>query len=129
MYTMADYESKAHNVYLTSSYLATSKLRFHATINYNMSTGSLKEVVMPDISSRLNGALSHQDFTFNEMHTYSDLDYKLMQLTFGTELKVSPRVTVTADVDYADLTDDTGYIYGIESGKYFLIRSGIRFDF
>lgn len=129
MYTMADYVSEAHNVYFSASYLPTSKVSLHTTTSFNMSNGSLEQVVMPDISARLGGGLSHQDFTFAEMHTYSDLDYEFLRLSAGVGYEISPSLTVTADVDYADLTDNTGYIFGLESGSYFLIRSGLRVDF
>jgi hypothetical protein len=38
-------------------------------------------------------------------------------------------VSLSANADYADLKDETGYVYGIESGSYFMIRSGVRIDF
>ena len=126
---MADYVSETHNVHFTVSYQPTMKLRFHAITGFNMSDGSLEEVIMPDISARLGGGLSHQDFTFDQMHTYSDLDYEFLRLSFGAEYKISPSVTATADVDYADLTDNTGYIFGVESGSYSMVRTGVRVDF
>lgn len=129
MYTMADYVSEAHNVYVTANYLPIAKLRLHTTASFNMSNGALEEVAMPDISTRLDGGLSHQDFTFDQMHTYSDLDYELLRFSLGGEYKISPSVAVTADADYADLTDNTGYVFGMESGSYFVIRSGVRVDF
>lgn len=129
MYAMADYVSKAHNVYLSVSFIPTHKLRFHTTANFGMSKAALEPVVMPDVSDRLEGALSHQDFTLDEMHTYSDLDYKLLQFAFGIEYSLSLGVTVTADANYADLTDNTGFIYGVESGSFLLLRSGVRIEF
>ena len=47
----------------------------------------------------------------------------------GTELTVSPGVTLTADGEYAELTDDAGWVYGLESGSLFMIRTGVRLDF
>ena len=129
MYTMADYVSEAHNLYVALNYLPTAKLRLHTTAGFSMSNGSLEEVIMSDISARLAGGLSHQDFTFDQMDTYSDLDYELLRLSLGLEYKISPSLTVTADGDYADLTDNTGYVFGIESGSYFMIRSGVKVDF
>jgi hypothetical protein len=62
------------------------------------------------------------------MDTYSDLDYSLIRLSLGFEYRLSPSVVLTADGDYADLSDNAAYVYGDESGSIFMIRSGIRFD-
>ena len=89
---------------------------------------------MPDVTDRLiDGqglpALTHQDFTFDEMHEYSDLDYKMIRFGGGIEYKVLSDLTFTAQAEYADLTDETGWVYGNETGSWLLLRSGIRFEF
>ncbi len=126
---MADYENKVHNIYFTTNFLPTEKLRIFATLAYNKAEGSLEEVIMPDIEAQLNGDLEDQDFTFEEMHTYSDLDYKYLNLNIGLSYALTPTVSWTADGDFIDLTDNTGYVYGNESGSYFLIRTGFKIDF
>ena len=129
MYAMADYKSKARNVYLNVAGSPAEKLRVRSTLVYNMSTGEYDRVIMPNIEDRLDGALSHQDFTFDEMHEYSNLDYNLLQVMAGFDYKLSTQVTITVDGEYADFTDDAGWVYGIESGSLFEIRSGFRVDF
>jgi hypothetical protein len=129
LYSMADYTSEAHNIYLTTSFMATPKLNLTGSINYNMSKGELEQVTMPEMELGADTILSHQDFTFDEMHNYSKLDFGFMQFGFGAEYQVSPRVLLSANADYADLKDNTGYVYGIESGSYFMIRSGVRIEF
>lgn len=126
---MTDYTTDAHTVYLSANFIPTSKARFHGTLSYVASTAALDVVEMPDVTEQLQGDLTHQDFTFLEMDSYSDLDYKLLQLSLGLEVKLSQGLTWTADTDYADLTDDAAYVYGNESGSIFMIRSGFRFDF
>ncbi len=129
MFTMADYETKGTNVYLSVSGAPTEKLRVTSTLVYNKSTGEYDPVVMPDVTARLAGDLTHQDFTFDHMHEYSNLDYSLMQLSLGGEYLVAKGVTFTVNGDYADLSDDAGYVYGDESGSLFMVRSGFRLDF
>jgi len=129
MYTMADYETNAQNVYLTVAGTPARKLRVTTTLVYNKSTAEYDRVVMPDVSDRLNGALSHQNFEFDEMHEYSNLDYSLIRLSLGFSYLLADNVTFTADGQYADLTDDAGYVYGAESGQFFMIRSGIGLTF
>ena len=128
MYTMADYETNAQNVYITIAGTPAKKLRVTSTIVYNKSTAEYDRVVMPDVSDYLNGALSHQDFEFDEMHEYSNLDYSLLQFSLGFEYALASDLTFTIDGDYADMTDDAGYVYGVESGSIFMIRTGFRIE-
>lgn len=128
-YAMADYKSEVHNLYATASFAATSQLRLNGTVSYNLSTASYDPVEMPDVSSKLEGALGHQDFSFDQLHEYSDFDYALLRFGLAAEYAFTPTVSVTGEVDYADLTDNTGYVYGIESGSFLTLRSGVRVVF
>lgn len=95
----------------------------------------MDQVLFPDITARLYDEvndvtdLGHQDFTFPHMHEYSNLDYDLLNLSLGFEYSLSKDVVWTANGKYTDLKDNAGYVYGIESGSMFMIRSGIRFEF
>ena len=126
---MADYKAKSHNIYLTGNLAATDQLSFFGMFSYNMSEAMYDPVEMPAPAAEVTAELSHQDFTFDEMHEYSTLDYKYFRVSFGLEYRFTPGFTYTADIDYADLTDDGRYVYGDESGSMFMVRSGIRFTF
>lgn len=126
---MTDYKSDAHNIYVNATFLPMEKFRMTTTVSYNMSKGEMDQVIMPDITDRLDGDLTHQDFSFDNMHEYSNLEYSIIRLSASLEYLLSQGVTFTADVDYADLTDDQGYVYGDESGSMFMIRTGFRFEF
>lgn len=126
---MADYETKSQTAYLNITGNPIEKLRVFGNLVYSASTGEYEQVVMPDVSARLGGDLGHQDFTFDDMHEYSNLDYTLMQLSGGFDYLLSPGVTFTVNGDYIDLTDDTGWVYGNETGSLMMVRSGIRVDF
>lgn len=126
---MADYETKTQNAYLNISGSPSPKLRLFSTLAYNKSTGEYDQVVMPDVTDRSGFDLSHQTFEFNDMHEYSNMDYSMIQVSLGLSYKLANDITFTADGEYADLTDDAGYVYGIESGSLYVVRSGVRFDF
>ena len=136
---MADYETKASTVYLNINGHPTPKLMLNAIFSYNMSTGEYETINMPDGSLRTfdsdGGAhLTHADYDFTGVHTYSNLDYAIMRVGGGVEYQVLPKVALLADVDYADLTDDSGAdgifgVYGDESGSLFFVRTGVRIDF
>lgn len=125
---MVDYKTKVHNVYLAGSFYATEKLHFAGSVAYNISRAKYDPVDMVPPEDALAN-LTHQDFTFPEMHQYSELDYKYIQLTFGLEYRLPNGISWTADIDYADLTDDSPYVYGDESGSMLILRSGFRLEF
>jgi len=129
LYTMADYKTRARNVYLSISGSPTAKLRLTSTLMYNKSTGEYDRVNMPDPSTEVSSILVDQDFTFDDMHEYSNLDYSMIQVSLGLSYKLTSGLTFTADGEYADLADNAGYVYGIESGSLFMVRSGFRIDF
>ncbi len=128
-YAMTDYETISQNFYLTTSYIYSPKLKFHGMIGYNKSTAEMDQVDFPAVSTEVDNALHHSDFTFEHTHDYSNLDYELMNFSLGFEYMISKDVVWTADGEFADLKDNEGYVYGIESGSMFMIRSGIRFEF
>jgi hypothetical protein len=126
---MVDYRNQSHNLFFTANVAPTDQLRLHGKVNFNLATAELDQVVMPDVTTREGFDLNHQDFSFDEMHEYSNLDYELLNLSAGVEYLLGEGVTFTADLDYADLTDNAGYVYGIESGSFSTIRTGVRFEF
>jgi hypothetical protein len=134
MYTMADYTTNVHTLYLNGSVQATDRLRLNGMVSYDMSKGELGQVNMPNVTDRLQSSegdpeLIDQDFTFEHMNEYSDLDYKILRLNGGFEYDLMPGLTWTVDGTFADLTDDAPYVYGDESGSYYWISSGIWLKF
>ena len=130
---MTDYESKVHNLYASLNYSATAKLNLHGMVNWNKAEASLQEVNMPDtaaISVLTGGELvEDMNYDFTQMNTYSDFDYTLLKFSGGLTYALSPTLIFTLDGEYADLTDDQGYVFGNESGSYYMIRSGFKLKF
>ena len=129
-YTMADYTSNVHSVYFNAAFIPTDKLSLNGTVLFNQSKGTLKAVNFPDVRAMLgDDHLPNQNFDFSGMPDYSDLDYTMVQFGLGAEFRVSPAVTLTGNIDYADLNDNQRYVYGVESGSYLLLRAGLKYDF
>lgn len=132
---MADYENKVHNIYGHAYYQATEKLGLFGSINFNKAEGGLEQVEMPELDGRTyNSTLGHDDldennYDFTSMHTYSDFNYTMLKFKAGFKYRFTPDLAFTADGLYADLTDDEGYVYGNESGSYFVIRTGFKINF
>ena len=129
LFTLQDWENTSHFAFVSASFVPTNKLTLFGTFSYNKATGELEQVIMPDVSAEVAAALSHQDFTFDDMHTYSDLDYQILRFQIGGAYQIAPDWTWTADFEYADLTDDAPWVFGDESGSLFIVRSGVQFDF
>lgn len=131
---MADHETKAHNIYFTASFMASQKLRLTGTVDYNMSEAAFESVEFDEeeLRSRLvnqqhpEGDLDHFDYDFSPIVAYSDIDYEILRLSLGAEYMLGSRVTITADADYADLTDNAGSVYGDQSGSMMIVRGGVR---
>ncbi|MEW5795217.1 MAG: hypothetical protein AB1772_02540 [Candidatus Zixiibacteriota bacterium] len=128
-YAMVDFENKVASLYLSVSGKATSRLGVNGSVTFSQASAESDPVVMPDVTEQIEGNLTHQDFTFGNLHEYSNLDYSLLQTILGFEYLMGSGVTFSLDGEYVDLADDAGYVYGVESGSLFLIRSGFRFDF
>ncbi len=127
-FATTDYTSEVHHVYLSSSFVPSERVRFYGTVSFTKSEAALDVVTMPDVTDALNGDLTHQDFTFPEMHEYSDLKYQLIKVDLGVSVRLNPRITWTADAQYGDLTDDAPYVYGNETGSLTMIRTGVKFE-
>lgn len=129
LYTEEDYTTTAHFMYLSMNYQASPKLTVAGMLSYSKTKAEYDQVNMPEVTTEVSTVLAHQDFTFDRMHTYSDLSYGYLRFSLGFEYKFTPRLTWTADGDYAKFTDDAPYVFGDETGSLFVIRSGFRFDF
>lgn len=129
LYTDADYVSDNHNVYFSASFLPTPKLRATGTVVYNKATAAYDQINMPEPGELVEAELEHMDYDLDQVHEYSDLDYAMIKLSLGIEYEISPLWRFTLSGDYANLEDNTGYVYGVETGSYYVIRSGARFTF
>ncbi len=74
-------------------------------------------------------AIEHLDYTFDDMHNYSDLNYLLIQVSAGVTYTFENGIQWMVEGIYHDLDDRTGYVFGDESGSILVIRSGVQIDF
>ena len=109
--------------------MPSQEWKLFGTVVYNRSKGELDQVNMPDVEDRLDGQLEHMDYDFSEMHNYSKVDFAMWRLTLGADYRVSAEWKATLDVNYAHLDDSAPYVYGSESGSFYVIRAGARLNF
>jgi len=74
-------------------------------------------------------ALEHLDYTFENMYTYSHLNYLSFNVTAGFVYTFKNGMQWTVEGSYSDLDDRTGYVFGSESGSLLVVRSGVQIDF
>ncbi len=84
---------------------------------------------MPAVPQEVTNNIAAADYDFSSINQYSDLDYTQFSVSVGAEYVLSPKVSLTADVVYSDLTDDKGYVYGVETGSFYVVRTGVKIGF
>ena len=80
-------------------------------------------------NSHTDEALEHVEaanYDYSTINTYSDLDYNFMNFRVGAMYKLTKTLAFTTDFDYYNLTDNLGYVYGNESGSFYVIRTGFK---
>ena len=115
-------------MYTNVVYIASSKLTLSFEGLLSQNEAALEMVIMPDTPE--GEFFDERDYTYEEMHTYSDLDYGLLRVGAGFDYRFTESVKWTTGFTFYDLKDDAGgYVYGDESGSYFVVRAGLRYDF
>jgi hypothetical protein len=112
-------------------------LTFHATKaldlslggSYTQSTASFSVIEMPTPAAEVTDEIPASDYDYSTIQNYSDLSYGYTTASVGAIYTFSPRVAFTMNFDYYDLTDDQGYVYGVESGSLYIIRTGFRISY
>lgn len=126
LYTDADYISKVHSVYATLAFMPINRFSLTLTGTLSTSEASFETVMMPEPPEE---ALEHLDYTFEDMHTYSELEYLIYQINAGMSYTFYNGLEWTLDAIYYQVDDDEGYVYGDETGSIFIIRSGVQISF
>jgi predicted porin len=124
-----EYENEAVLFSGSILFLATDRLNLTLSGNYVDSKGTLETGEMPPVLQEVTDNIAAADYDFSSINQYSDLAYAQFDVSVGAEYALSSRVSLTADATYIDLTDDQGYVYGIESGSFYVVRTGVRIGF
>jgi hypothetical protein len=110
-------------------FLASDRLNLNLSANYVDSRGTLNMGEMPQVPQEVTDNIAAADYDFSSINQYSDLAYAQFDVSVGAEYVLSPRVSLTADATYFDLTDDKGYVYGVETGSFYVVRTGVKIGF
>ncbi len=101
-------------------------MQLHAGLDYSMSESAFDPIHMPSVSSEVLETIEAGYYDYSMIYGYSDLSYTWMRGNVGGEYRINDRFAITLDLDYWNLNDDQGWVYGNETGSYYVIRTGFR---
>ena len=82
---------------------------------------------MPAVTNQeILNAIGHSYYDYSMINGYSDLSYGFLNLAVGFEYKISKSMTFLINANYYDLNDYQSYVYGSETGSFYVIRTGFR---
>ncbi len=130
LYAETDYTSKGQVVSANLSYQMTPKLAVKLDGAFSHTEAAFDPINMPVTPERLEAeeVIHAAQYDYSTINNYSDLDYDFLNLRLGLDYSLSPSFGLTFDVDYYDLTDNQGYVYGVESGSFYVVRTGFRIN-
>lgn len=129
LFAETEYSSKSNNLQVGVFFSPAAGLSFSLQGNYLKSEASFDPVLMPQVDTLVTNQIAAGDYDYSSVDQYSDLSYEWFTLSLGAEYKLSPQVSLTVDADYYDLADDQPYVYGVESGSFYIIRTGFRISY
>lgn len=131
LYTTTDYTTDVTMVNGALTIMPTDNLFVTIGGNYSKSEADFDPVIMPQLSAELQLEIDMEiggaNYDYSQIHTYSDLSYKRLDGSLKVDYKISDRFNWSAEVIYIKLTDDSGYVYGDETGSIYIVRSGLEF--
>lgn len=83
--------------------------------------------MMPTVTDQeILNTIAHSYYDYSMINGYSDLSYGFGNVVAGFDYKISTSTTFFVDATYYDLNDYQSYVYGDESGSFYVIRTGFR---
>lgn len=117
-------------MYAGFNFQASKEVKFIAHGSYSKSEASFGEVKMPvndPAFQEASAGIAEANYEYDHMNTYSDMSFDYMNLGATMKYKISDKLTFKVGLDYHSLTDDKTYVYGDESGSYFVITTGFKY--
>lgn len=71
--------------------------------------------------------ISAADYDYSKINNYSDLSYDYLNLNVTMKYKISESLAYKLGLDYHSLTDNKTYVYGDETGAFYVIKTGFMY--
>ena len=104
---------------------ASERFRFYLDASVTHSAGSYESFGVLEHDS----TVPNQNTDYSLVNEYSDLDYSLLELTYGVSFRVDASSRLYGSVTYMDLTDDQAYVYGDQDGDVTVYSAGMTVGF
>lgn len=72
---------------------------------------------------------SNWDPDYSGIGEYSDLDYRMLELTYGISIRVDDAARLHASLTTLDLHDDQPWVYGDQDGRLTIYSAGMSLGF
>ena len=108
--------------------MPSMKLALTLNANYSINDAEFDPVIMPEAPAEVEENIEAANYDFSMVHTYSDMSYKLLNMSLKIDYLFSKSIRWNAEAVYLKFNDDTGYIYGDETGSLYFIRTGIEYS-
>ncbi len=73
--------------------------------------------------------LTHHDFDYSGINTYSDLDYNIYEFGLNLNYLISDNLSLVAEAMYDKFEDYQPYVYGDTTGNWFYGKLAVRYIF
>jgi hypothetical protein len=74
-----------------------------------------------------SAAIAEANYEYNHINEYSDMSYGYLNLGVSMQYRIQNNLTFTAGLDYHQLDGYKIYVYGDETGSYFVLTTGFRY--
>lgn len=128
MLTITDYSSDAHVFSGGISFRPSNQWLLQLRGNAIKTTADMDKPMMPEVTAEVEEQIHAGIWDYSMIDAYSDLDYEQFDISADGSYQFTPKVRLNVGATYRDLTDNEGYVYGIESGSLWIVRTGITYD-
>ena len=122
---MTDYTSEYNTVFFNAVLNASKTFKFYMDGTFTKSEGSFSSFGELEAEE----TVANQNLDYSAVNEYSDLDYSLLELTYGVSFQVDTTARLYSAVTYMDLTDDQPYVYGDQDGSVTVYSAGMTVGF
>ncbi len=122
---MSDYTNKFNVLFFNAMLNATEKFKFYMDGVYTRSQGSFTSFGVLEADE----TVANQDIDFSLVNEYSDLDFTLLELTYGVSFQVDDNARLYTSLTYMEFTDDQPYVYDDQDGNVHFYSAGMTVGF
>jgi len=105
-------------------------MKLNLSGSYSMSEASLSDVNMPVDNPEFQAAtaaLAEDNYDYSHMKNYSDMSFDYFNINASMKYKIYESVAFKLGLEYHNISDNKTYVYGDESGSFYVIRTGFQF--